>query len=202
MTFDRRKYMETYRPEWRARNPDRVRVYAERASQKRYQKAATKWARKSFELLLRQIESTKTCRLCGASKPSSEFNKNNISKDKLEYFCRPCARNRLKEQYHKDPKRALESQRRYRGRNRHKINASNAKAKILRRKLSVPGWVDLEAIRKIYEEAQRITSETGIKHHVDHIIPLRGKTVCGLHVPENLQVLRAGDNSRKSNLYG
>jgi len=65
-----------------------------------------------------------------------------------------------------------------------------------------PSWLtpsQLELMRSIYMEARRLTRETGVRHHVDHIHPLRGETVCGLHVPWNLQILTASENCRKQN---
>jgi len=65
-----------------------------------------------------------------------------------------------------------------------------------------PAWADLEAIRKIYEDCAALNKEHGPRsYHVDHIIPLQGKTVSGLHVENNLQILKASDNLAKSNNY-
>lgn len=60
-------------------------------------------------------------------------------------------------------------------------------------------WSDLEKIKKIYEEAKRLSSLTGEKYVVDHIVPLRGKFVSGLHVHNNLQIITHHENSKKSN---
>lgn len=62
-----------------------------------------------------------------------------------------------------------------------------------------PAWVDAEAIKRIYREAHRLTRATGVKHDVDHIVPLQSNIVCGLHVPWNLQILTRSENARKSN---
>jgi 5-methylcytosine-specific restriction endonuclease McrA len=64
----------------------------------------------------------------------------------------------------------------------------------------IPPWLTdehLDAMQWFYDEARRLTKETGISHIVDHIHPLNGAHSCGLHVPWNLQVLTDAENKRK-----
>lgn len=65
--------------------------------------------------------------------------------------------------------------------------------------LRTPQWACVAAISEVYLRCERLSHETGIKHHVDHVMPLLGRTVSGLHVAENLRVIPAADNLRKSN---
>ena len=66
---------------------------------------------------------------------------------------------------------------------------------------SVPLWANNKKMREIYKESRRLTLETGIQYHVDHIVPLISNLVCGLHCEANLQILRFDDNGKKGNRY-
>lgn len=68
-------------------------------------------------------------------------------------------------------------------------------------RIATPAWADFDAIRLFYDEARRISERTGIPHEVDHIIPVQGRSVCGLHVHTNLRIIPAGENSRKHNTF-
>jgi hypothetical protein len=83
------------------------------------------------------------------------------------------------------------------------FNTLNAEYRARKLK-SQPSWLSKEQkkhIADIYAHAKDCERVSGEKYHVDHIIPLKGKTVCGLHVPWNLQVLPADLNTQKSNQY-
>jgi hypothetical protein len=62
---------------------------------------------------------------------------------------------------------------------------------------ATPQWADSAAIQRFYDEAQYMQDETGEAYEVDHIDPLQGDLVCGLHVPENLRVVPAAVNRNK-----
>lgn len=71
-----------------------------------------------------------------------------------------------------------------------------------RHKNATPKWLTKEQkaeIRKIYREAIRLCEGNPKAYAVDHIVPLMGKEVCGLHVPWNLQILTAEENFKKNN---
>lgn len=103
-------------------------------------------------------------------------------------------------EYYKENKDKIASQvSEYQKNNKAKRNAWHAKRRAAKLKRT-PSWLTQEHLDQIlvfYEEAQRLTEETGIKYSVDHILPLQGKTVSGLHVPWNLQVMTLSDNCSK-----
>lgn len=110
-----------------------------------------------------------------------------------------------------NPEKNRESKAAWRARNREKHNSYNrlwskrnkgkvtayARAYQLLKLHRIPKWLsdkDRQLIMDFYENRP-------IGQHVDHIVPLKGKTVSGLHVPWNLQYLSAEENIKKSNLF-
>ena len=64
-----------------------------------------------------------------------------------------------------------------------------------------PTWADPDRINEIYRTAADVSAETGIPHHVDHVMPLQGKNVSGLHHQDNLLVVPGAENLSKSNKF-
>jgi hypothetical protein len=69
---------------------------------------------------------------------------------------------------------------------------------------ATPPWLTEEhraQLRGMYIESAKTTEDTGVRHEVDHIVPLKHSKVCGLHVPWNLRVIPAEENARKYNTF-
>lgn len=85
--------------------------------------------------------------------------------------------------------------------NRHRYNFMAAKRRGAKLQ-ATPPWLTkqhLEQTEFLYACAKDLEQMFGTKWHVDHIVPLQGKNVSGLHVPWNLQVIRAEENLKKGN---
>lgn len=96
--------------------------------------------------------------------------------------------------------RVIATKRAWKERNPSSTRADRAYRRCMEHK-SCPAWADRAELRRFYMESRRLTEETGVLHHVDHVLPIRNKHICGLHVPVNLAVIPAGENMRKTNKF-
>lgn len=121
----------------------------------------------------------KHCTKCGEIKELSEYYTNSSKYDGFADYCKCCSKEARIKTYKKDPiKEIIANQ----IRKQHKV------------KQQTPMWSNLKEVETIYRNRPA-------GHHVDHIVPLNGELVCGLHVPYNLQYLTAEENLIKSNKY-
>jgi hypothetical protein len=162
--------------------------------------------------------SMKYCPHCQTSKLLTDFSKNKSRKDGLMGYCKPCQQEKRKisDQKYKEDRNAsarqwrsenrdahLATLKRYRNKRQSVRTALQVKRKAAKLQRT-PAWLtdfDLLHIQCLYQVAAMRTRESGYEWHVDHVIPLQGKTVSGLHVPNNLRVIPATENIQKSNNY-
>lgn len=169
----------------------------------------------------KRLVSTRQCMACSQthSKNFREFSKKSYG-NALTYFdSTPCSKGHVGNRYtagkscitcHKISSKEYrkingevikERIRIFKKNNPHKVNADTAKRRAAKQQ-ATPLWVTKEMfleIRDLYKVAKLLEKKTGIVHHVDHIVPLNGKDVSGLHVPWNLRVITATENLSKSN---
>ena len=103
-------------------------------------------------------------------------------------------------QYEKTKDQRAVSLQKWRSDNPHKLCAYSAQHRAAKVRATTP-WASEIAIEAIYERARLLSDITGVPHDVDHIIPLRGRMVRGLHVPANLRCIPATTNRQKSNSW-
>lgn len=80
------------------------------------------------------------------------------------------------------------------------LRAEQSTRQCVKRSARAVAWADRKAIREVYAEAAKRRLR-GERVHVDHVIPMLGKNVSGLHVAANLQVIPATENIRKGNKF-
>lgn len=66
-------------------------------------------------------------------------------------------------------------------------------------KTATPTWADPKKISLIYDDARSRTKATANEWHVDHVVPIYSKLVCGLHCEANLRVITKIENFKKAN---
>jgi len=160
--------------------------------------------------------SRKRCTKCERIKSIDRFQKNDRYKDGHHTWCKDCkldsqrrhtetnrkwteknrARsNEIKIRYvERNALRVRESKRKWYDANP-KLRLENCRRYQAKKLNATPAWLSMEQIKEI--KAFYLKCPDG--HEVDHIVPLRGKDVCGLHVPWNLQHLPKSANRQKSN---
>jgi hypothetical protein len=163
---------------------------------------------------------SKVCLKCNVDRPLSDWAKDSNTKDNLQTKCKQCQRqyrldNKQKHiDYAKDYRdltrdKASAYSRQWRIDNPdHPIDKGKDAAKTAKRRCSkleaTPPWVSgdhLKRIESIYIACSRVSERSGVPHHVDHIVPLQGVAVKGLHVGWNLRIIPASMNLQKGNHY-
>lgn len=141
-----------------------------------------------WKFILLEVIDLRQCFECKQYKSLKEYYSNAYLKK-----CILCDKKHSKERYsHNKEAINLRSKLHYSENKHYYILKSSARRKLLIQ--ATPAWADLLKIKEIYNNCPK-------ECHVDHIIPLQGKNICGLHVENNLQYLTAEENRRKSNKY-
>lgn len=160
---------------------------------------------------MRYSEDTKTflgcylkrCCSCTKFKLLSQFSPRANRPGQFQPMCIPCQAAYSRRWQQDNPEKVSIKTAKYRDKNPAYFLAKNAKDKAMKLQRT-PKWLNnlhYEQIKMFYAAAVSLSKEIGIKFDVDHIIPLKGANVSGLHVPWNLQVMTSSENRRKKNKF-
>ena len=166
-----------YGKSWRSRNIEKVRRDKKSYEEKnlvRIRGKKAEWKRKNYHEKL---------------KPKNQiYNKKNAEKISKQ--------GKARELINKEKR--TETNKIWAVKNKAKLN-HKCRLRQLLKKQATPPWANLKLIQEMYELSEMYSKNTGIKHHVDHVVPIQGKNVCGLHVHYNLQVMPYYENLSKGN---
>jgi hypothetical protein len=147
----------------------------------------------------------KTCRLCKTEKPKSEYHSHKTAADRMRSECKACTVGRNARKYLKAREACRKNQAEWRIRNpgyASKWNKQNRGRKnyltmkrIADQLNATPKWLTKQQLKEIDQMYKNCPEG----YEVDHMYPLRGKEISGLHVPWNLQYLTESENRSKNN---
>lgn len=145
------------------------------------------------------------CIVCAALR-CKRFQENNKEKH-VEYWAKSYSKHAKKKRAYakayreSNVEKIKEASKSYKQKNRPKLSRLQIERE-QKIKQACPSWVtkeDKKWMDEIYKASKQIKDQYGVDTAVDHIIPIKGKTVCGLHVPWNLRVVTRSYNSQKLN---
>ena len=172
-----RAYTREYLKKWKAKNPEKAAVIEKRY----YSKNAEQRNAKSKEWRKTNPERCNANRKAWAERNPEKIKASSVKANAAWHERNP---EYLKEHYKANKARYVAARARRRA-------AQEA---------ATPAWltaIDKAMIQEMYDVSAARFVQTGIKHHVDHIVPINGKKVSGMHVPWNLQVITAQENLSK-----
>lgn len=216
--------LKAYRHQYYVDNKDRIAVWSARNKMRRQQASAERRAAKAACVAAPikrfcqdcGVDITETyrkkhglhCRACVAAyqKEYRTANKDSISESKKRWSTVNAAHKAEQDRQYAlaNPERRAKARRKWVSANPGKDTACKAKNHVSRL-LRVPKWLSADdhwLLEQAYELAALRTRMFGFAWHVDHILPLHGRKVSGLHVPTNVQVIPGVENCRKGNRVG
>jgi len=144
----------------------------------------------------------KVCLTCKIEKDSSHFYRDRTRADGLVAHCKPCRVEKSRRYYLENAEAERAKSAKYRAENLESYTSRDtARTAAHNAAERCPAWSDKDVIREVYAEAFALKCISGISYHVDHILPIRGELVSGLHVYSNLQILTPYENKSKNNKY-
>ena len=164
----------------------------------------------------------KKCSTCKEYKELKEFSKRSDRPSQVKSSCKICRNSERHIWYKQNKDKVTKTNKKYKLKHKvrlaviNKIHSASwaknnpdklylkqtkrrmAKLKRLPKWLTKSDWIE---IKWSYAESKRLSKETGIKYEVDHIIPLQGINISGLHCPQNLRIITKSENASKKNYF-